>query len=186
MLFRSFRMDVGPDTFIPTLNRYTSGGNPALNYEYHILGKGMNVFYNAGMLELHVKRTELNFLRLIFAVEWNQEFANRRQVILGATHVGVYHREYKPTGSFQIEFDSTSGFEMASLGDNTQSWANNLYAIFNPDPTKNLNLADIRPVGDYKLEISFGLRTDDMTGTMKRFDNSATPSFYKITAAKTE
>jgi len=184
---RQFRMDAGvggtysPDTPVPyspkfgPYNLSTTGGDPDT-----ILGVGPNIFWNAGMLELHVKRTELNFLRLVFVADYTPEIATGRNVMMGAMHIGVYHREYKPTGSFQIEFDPATAAVMEEIRDKTSSWVNNKYALFNPDPATEPRFADVVDKGDGRIEVVFGVRTDDMTGTIKRFDNSATPSFKKI------
>ena len=183
-LGKQFRMDEGQDSNLLLQGYSLADWQRNMIYaqpQDTILGSGQNIFWNTSYLELHVKRTEANFIRLVFAVEYNPRTAYQNRPLVGATHVGIYHREYKSTGAFVIEFEPEAGFDLATIGDNTAQWVDNEYALFNPDPSQEPQFAQVGITGQYSLNINFGIRTDDLSGTIKRFDNSATPSFRKIT-----
>ena len=174
-----FRMDMGPDTSVSSA---LTGRTYDRTMQRAILGQNPFVFYNAGMMELHVKRTEANFVRLVFACDYSRMSSLRGRPIIGATSIGIYHRSYASSGSFQIEFDADSGAVIDTLGDNASSWVNNQYALFNPLGDDQPSYAAVIPVmgSVNKLRVEFGVRTDDLTGAIRPFDNSATPSFYRI------
>jgi len=180
-LGQGFSMDTGPDAYSQSLGatvRSAMIGNrdvPAT-----ILGAGTNIFWNAGVLELHIKRTEVNCVRLVFACDYNKAQAAQRRILIGASHIGLYHRTYKPVGSFQVEFDADSARAMREIRRDTSNWVNNKYALFNPDMSTDPRYADVRVVSDNVLEVGFGVRTDDLSGSITRFDNSATPSFNRL------
>ena len=180
-LGQQFRMDSGSGANLQGYPIQSWQQNVSYQPADGVFGQNENIFWNAGFLEFHVKRTEANFLRLVFATEYSPAMAFQRRMLLGATHVGVYHRDYKTSGTFKIEFEEETGFYINSLSDSTRDWVNNKYALFNPDPSQEPRFAEVNVAGNQILEVNFGVRTDDLSGTIQQFDNSATPSFSKIT-----
>jgi len=183
-LGKQFRMDEGQDSNLLLQGYSLADWQRNMIYaepQDTILGSGQNIFWNMSYLELHVKRTKANFIRLVFVAEYNPQTAYQNRPLVGATHVGVYHREYKTTGMFTIDFEPEAGFDLATIGDNTAQWVDNQYALFNPDPSQEPQFGQVGITGQYSLNVNFGIRTDDLSGTIQQFDNSATPSFRKIT-----